>query len=75
MIKKELKENNITQFIAYPVLFIPGVGPVEELEGHIVVLVEPLHHEGLEPRRVLGHRTLVRRDIRHVGFEQPFYPK
>ena len=58
----------------HPVLLVPGVGTVEELQGHVVVLVEPLHDKGLEPGRVLGHLPLVRRHVSHVRLEQPFHP-
>jgi hypothetical protein len=34
---------------AYFVLLVSGVGTVQEVDGDLVVLVEPLHHERLEP--------------------------
>ena len=61
--------------LAYPVLLVPGVGAVQELQRDVVVLVEPLHDEGLEPGGVLRHLPLVRRHLSHVRLVQPFYPE
>ena len=58
-----------------PIFFISSVGAVQELEGHVVVLVEPLHHEGLEPGGVLGDLALVGGDVRHVGLVEPLDPE
>jgi hypothetical protein len=71
-----LPSNAVSRFgLAYPVLLVPGVGAVQELQGDVVVLVEPLHDEGLEPGGVLRHLALVRRHLGHVRLVQPFYPE
>ena len=58
-----------------PVLLVPVIGAVQELQGDVVILVEPLHHESLEPLRVLWDLALVGRDVRHVGLVEPLDPE
>jgi hypothetical protein len=36
----------------YLVLLVPGVGTVKEVDGHLVVLIQPLHHKRLEPAEI-----------------------
>ena len=60
--------------LAKAVFFVPGVGTVQELKRDVVILVEPLHDERLEPGRVLRDLALVRRHRGHVRLVQPFHP-
>ena len=60
--------------LSYPVLLVPGVGSVQELQRHVVVLVEPLHDDSLNPGGILGDLALVGRHVSHVGRVEPFYP-
>lgn len=50
----------------YTVLFVPIERAAQVLERHIVVLVQPLHHERLEPRRILRYGAFVRRHVLHI---------
>ena len=57
------------------IFFVSVVGTMEKLQGNVVILVEPLHDEGLKPFGILGDLSLVRRDVCHIGFVQPLNPK
>ena len=69
------REVAVLRVLPEPVLLVAGVGAVEELQRHIVILVEPLHHEGLEPLGILWDLVLVGRDLRHVGLVEPLDPE
>lgn len=65
-------EEEESELGTHPVLFVASECAVQILERDVVVLVQPLHDERLEPGWVLGHSALVGRYLLHVVRVQPF---
>merc|ERR1719400_2272631 len=48
---------------------------MKELQGDVVILVQPLHHKGLEPSWIVWNLASVRRSAGDVSLVEPFHPE